>query len=238
MSARTIRTVFAAPFVMTIACSKSEPAHEQPAAKPKPPAPALRLFEINAEHTEACVAREICPPGPGCTPAKSYAFPCNRQGRYQTINNKDIPLGESIYAPQEMEYDHRDEIAKLADGTCRSREESCTALGCLGGPTPCPPDHGIAMPPRGWTITRSGTRCTAQPLPVTSASHTDEAVAYTCPSDPEVTGVRQSYNHKCEIDNHVGDPPVPRNPGSTFNPPEPRYIECPPGAKDPRPPGE
>jgi hypothetical protein len=230
MSARSIRRTFAAPFVLTIACGKSEPP-----AETKPPAPALRLFEIQEERREACVAKEICPPKAACTPAKPYAFPCNTKGRYTTIDNKKIPIGKDFYSGEEQ-YDPRDEIAKLADGTCRSRAETCTALDCLGAPTPCPPDKGIAMAPQRWTITRSGTTCTAQPLPVTTASHTDEPVPYPCPADADVIGVAQYYTGKCAVDNHAADPPHQRDVTSSFNPPEPRYVECPRGAKNPKSP--
>jgi hypothetical protein len=238
MSARTIRRVFAAPFVITIACGKSEP-KDKPAPAPEP----TRYFEISKPHivNDGCVLRETCPPGTHCTPA-AYAFPCEDDGTYQRIRNKQVPIprtGPSAYPEEEDPSDFLDffdVIAKLPDGTCRARAETCLSESCLGAPTPCPPAREVRIPAREWRVERTGTTCRAVPLPATVASTADPVVDYPCPEDPSVIGVRADYG-KCRVDNDVGIPPRPILPGSTWNPPPPIDIECPSGyAYEVRPP--
>lgn len=231
MSARTLRRAFAAPFVITIACGKSDP---EPTKKKTTTPRALRLYEIAMDRTIACVAREVCAPGDSaCKPAAPYPFPCKHEGTYQPIDNKRVPVANPPTGPDVEEadlYDYSDTIAKLADGSCRTRPESCTKLDCLGGPTPCPPTEEVKIPTWGWTIVRTGTTCTAQPLPATIASAADPVVDYPCPADANVVGVRAYYG-TCQVDNDVGKPPRPYAAGSTWNPPPPIDIECPPGAE-------
>ena len=239
MSARTIRTLFAAPFVLTAACGKSDPTPKETRNPPAPAAPALRLYEITMDRSIACVAREICPPStPACVPQKPYAFPCAYQPpartdappMYSRLDNKRVPVANPPTGPDVEEedlYDYSDTIAKLADGTCRTRPDSCTSLACLGTATPCPPAGEVKIPTWGWTIVRTGTTCTAQPLPATIASAAGAAVPYPCPADEEVIGIRR-WSERCQVDNRVGKPPIVTPPGSTFNPPPPTYVDCPP----------
>ncbi len=201
MSARAIRTAFAAPFVVTIACAKSEP-KPAPAAKT-----AVLLLDIAPErYGEVCSVVESCPRGVACDAARPYLVSCSA-----AIDRAD---------------GRRTSIAVMSDGSCRSRPATCTDPSCFDAKTtPCPHQELPPLRVAYWAIERLGDQCEVTARGIAGGS---DGATKTAACAPEyrapIVGVYRDTLTRCRVLESV---PRPAPPGSTSNPPEPRYVPCP-----------
>ena len=203
MSARAIRTVFAAPFVLTAACGKSE---QKPAPAPAPRT-ALLLEITIAEHGSMCVVAESCPKDVACDPAKPYLFDCESTFR---------PKGDG---PNTL---------GVIDGVCYPRPASCREASCFDKkPTPCPYQELPPLRVAYWAVERLGDECEITPRGL--AGNPDGAMKKVACAEGyawPIVGVYRDDAKRCRVLEYV---PRPRPPGSTWNPPEPRFVPCPAG---------
>ncbi|MBL9012997.1 MAG: hypothetical protein JNL83_02405 [Myxococcales bacterium] len=202
MSARTIRTAFAAPFVLTVACGKTDP---KPAPAPSGPTAVLLLEIASEKHGGTCSVVEACPMDVPCDPARPYLIECDLRFR--------------------DEDDAREYLGVMSNGTCRTRPATCTQASCFGKDTPCPHQELPPLRVAYWAVERDGTTCAITPRGLRGAPD-GPTKTVPCPDlygDPIVAIVRDDLK-RCRVLESI---PRPQPPGSTSNPPEPRYPPCP-----------
>ena len=202
MSARAIRTAFAAPFVITVACGKSDP---KPAPAPKGTTAVLLLEIAPEKYGGTCSVVESCPKDVACDLAKPYLIDCDLRFR--------------------DEGEQRDHVGVMSDGTCRARPATCTEASCFQKTTPCPHQELPPLRVAYWAVERDGDTCAITPRGLAGAPD-GAAKTMPCPEgygEPIVAIVRDDLK-RCRVLESI---PRPQPPGSTSNPPEPRYPPCP-----------
>lgn len=205
MSARAIRTAFAAPFVVTIACGKSDPT--PPPTRPAAISAALLLELAPERYGDVCSVTESCPKGVVCDPAKPYLIACDA-------------------AMKRANDDRRAYLGVMSDGNCHARPATCTEASCFDAkPTPCPHQELPPLRVAYWVVDRLGDTCdiTARGLAGALDAATKSvpcAEGYRLP----IVAIYRDELKRCRVLEYV---PKPLPPGSTTNPPEPRYVPCP-----------
>jgi hypothetical protein len=203
MPARRMRTLFAAPFVIT-ACSKTET---------KPP-PEVRMLAVK-ENRYGCVVRETCPKGVDCKVAEPYEYACRKN--YDSTRPNLSPVEPDTLL-----------LGVTPDGTCYERKYGCSTKECLGPKTECPPPKSTTPVPTGqWRVKRKGDRCTLIPEPPTELSPRIAAYEVKCGESwgtPDSIMRRDKPDAEGDCETWVD---FECEPGATCNPPWPTSIPCP-----------